>query len=952
ASRCGDHYRPPISSGTIQSPGFSQVRSPSQFWLQGHYDNNQNCEWTIEAPEHAKILLEFRSFNTELGLNCNRDYLEVRAGLDAQAPLLKRYCGLFRNFPRLVSPANQLYFYFHTNSHGTAKGFDIDWSLEECGANFSSERGVVQSPGFPRYYEPNRVCVWTISTDGLGDPNSRIRLHFTIFSTANQNSYLEIRNGWNSSTPLIATFSGVNQTIPDLFSSGNFLYLKFHTDNNNKYPGFQAKWNTERCGGHYNHSFGSIQSMGFPNTYLKNLHCEWTISMPDTTRIKLHFTRFDTANINNYLEIRSGNESSSSVIEKLYGRDLMVPELISASNILHLIFVTDNYTTYTGFHLEWSTVCYEDFNSSSGVLQSPGFPEQYPQNINCEWTISSVLNTKIKLTFQIFDTADANNFLEIRNGFDSSSPMMERLWGQANGSQSFVPEVLFSTGNQIYLHFQTNDAPQGKGFEMMWNIETCLGNFTSMTGSLSSMGYPLIYPMNLQCEWSLRMYSYTRAKLHFKSFSTANQNNYLEIRNGSSTWSPVVKKLYGINQTIADIISPTNQLYLIFRTDESEPQQGFLLFWSTVLGDNYTSTTGKVHSPGYPDTYPNEITSEWTITSLTGHKIRLEFQHFDTEHWNDYLEIRSGSGIDSPPIQRYYGRNMDISNFISPSSQLHLLFRTDHSHAYSGFEINWSPVCDVHEFVCVDMSCIPANRICNNYADCDNGSDESNCTVEGSTTTSSTTTSKTTLSSTTTTTTTTPTTTTTTMAPANHQLLLSGCGVINCPQNSECQTLINGTWACACKHGYIGDNCQSTCQISGCTENANCVHILDKGFTCQCKAGFIGESCVENVTSVNIKNWQVIGSAVVGQAMVIVVLLTIITATVCCYVNRKIKRSPQHTALNGTMRTLLPMDNLVSSELLIHAQSIDSISICRDSNGSGTITTLTTENLEEELRNT
>ncbi|CAL4079808.1 unnamed protein product, partial [Meganyctiphanes norvegica] len=480
---------------------------------------------------------------------------------------------------------------------------------------------------------------------------------------------------------------------------------------------------------------------------------------------------------------------------------------------------------------------------------------------------------------------------------------------------------------------------------------TCLGNFTSMTGSLSSMGYPGMYPKNLQCEWSLRIYSYTRAKLHFKSFSTANENNSLEIRNGSSSWSPVLKKLYGINQTIADIISPANQLYLIFRTDDSEPQQGFLLFWSTVLGDNYTSTTGKVHSPGYPYAYPNEITSEWTITSLTGHKIRLEFFHFDTEHWNDYFEIRSGSNRDSPPIQRYYGRDMDISDFISPSSQLHLLFRTDHSHSFSGFEIKWSPVCDDDEFVCGDISCITENRICDNYVDCVDGSDESNCTVEEVTTISIATASSSPIVFSTTATTS-LTTTTTPMAPATHQPLLSGCGIINCPQNSECHSLINGTWACACKYGYIGDHCQPTCQISGCSEHANCVHTFSKGFICQCKAGFVGELCDADVTPVNLKKWQVIGSAVVGQAVVIVVLLTIITATVCCYVNRKRKRSPMDSALNGTMRTLLPMDNLVSSELLNHAQSIDSISICRDSNGSGTITTLATENLEDELRNT
>ena len=49
-----------------------------------------------------------------------------------------------------------------------------------------------------------------------------------------------------------------------------------------------------------------------------------------------------------------------------------------------------------------NTICGEAFNTNtswSGVIQSPNYPNNYPSNVNCTWTITAPPNEVITLTF-------------------------------------------------------------------------------------------------------------------------------------------------------------------------------------------------------------------------------------------------------------------------------------------------------------------------------------------------------------------------------------------------------------------------------------------------------------------------------------------------------------------------------------------------------------------------
>merc|ERR1711879_35006 len=78
------------------------------------------------------------------------------------------------------------------------------------------------------------------------------------------------------------------------------------------------------------------------------------------------------------------------------------------------------------------------FSTTGGVIASPSYPNRYPTNIDCIYTISQPTGTVILLNFLSVDircngdkdfrygTAD---YLEIRNGPSAESPLLDKICG-------------------------------------------------------------------------------------------------------------------------------------------------------------------------------------------------------------------------------------------------------------------------------------------------------------------------------------------------------------------------------------------------------------------------------------------------------------------------------------------------------------------------------------------
>ncbi|XP_030376137.1 dorsal-ventral patterning protein tolloid [Scaptodrosophila lebanonensis] len=180
---CGDKIPYPISSTTNQLymvlktdknkqlNGFTAIHSTScggylratnqiqQFYSHARfgnqdYDDNMDCEWTIQAPPSSNVQLLFLTFDIESSENCTYDYVQVFSGMeDTSGPMYGQYCG--NVLPQdIISLTDSLLVRFKTDSSVPMKGFSASYvavdpfenSDEDVESSYSSEM-VTPFPG-------------------------------------------------------------------------------------------------------------------------------------------------------------------------------------------------------------------------------------------------------------------------------------------------------------------------------------------------------------------------------------------------------------------------------------------------------------------------------------------------------------------------------------------------------------------------------------------------------------------------------------------------------------------------------------------------------------------------------------------------------------------------------------------------------------------------------------
>ena len=101
---------------------------------------------------------------------------------------------------------------------------------------------------------------------------------------------------------------------------------------------------------------------------------------------------------------------------------------------------------------QWSYhigACGGSFTTPNGILTSPSYPDNYPNNADCVYTISQPTGTAIVLTFYSMDIEDDSScdydYLEIVDGSSADSPLLGKLCGRE------IPAPIQSTQNQVWM---------------------------------------------------------------------------------------------------------------------------------------------------------------------------------------------------------------------------------------------------------------------------------------------------------------------------------------------------------------------------------------------------------------------------------------------------------------------------------------------------------------------
>ncbi|XP_061234339.1 neuropilin-2 isoform X7 [Neopsephotus bourkii] len=236
-----------------------------------------------------------------------------------------------------------------------------------------------------------------------------------------------------------------------------------------------------------------------------------------------------------YIEIRDGDSEAADLLGKHCG-NIAPPTIISSGPSLYIKFTSDYARQGAGFSLRYeiyktgSEDCSRNFTSSNGTIESPGFPDKYPHNLDCVFTIIAKPKTEILLHFLLFDLehdplqageGDCKyDWLDIWDGIPQVGPLIGRYCGTK------MPSDIRSTTGVLSLTFHTDLAVAKDGF---------------------SAQYYLIQqevPENFQCNMPLGMESGRISNMQISASSTYSDGRWTpqqsRLNSDDNGWTPNV----------------------------------------------------------------------------------------------------------------------------------------------------------------------------------------------------------------------------------------------------------------------------------------------------------------------------------------------------------------------------------------------------------------------------
>lgn len=136
------------------------------------------------------------------------------------------------------------------------------------------------------------------------------------------------------------------------------------------------------------------------------------------------------------------------------------------------------------------------------------------------------------------------------------------------------------------------------------------------------------------CSWIIEVQAGDKVILSFESFDLEEeavcQYDYVLIRDGSSSKSPVIGKFCGKSRP-ATITSTDNYLWILFNSDSSATSHGFKAIWTSELVKtilptttaDFTSTTSSTVATTRGTTVPSTQTQASSQTPHSGWLIKI-----------------------------------------------------------------------------------------------------------------------------------------------------------------------------------------------------------------------------------------------------------------------------------------------------------------------------------------
>ncbi|XP_045432188.1 CUB and sushi domain-containing protein 1 isoform X1 [Pipistrellus kuhlii] len=620
------------ASGVILSPNYPE-----------EYGNNMNCVWLVIAEPGSRVHLLFHDFDVEPQF----DFLAVKDDGGADVAVLGTFSG--NEVPaQLASSGHVVRLEFQSDHSNTGRGFNITYTTfgqNEC-----------HDPGVP------------VNGQRSGD---RFLLGSSV--TFQCDAGFERTQG--------------SAAITCRLQDGNVVWSA-------AVPRCEAP-----CGGHLTAPSGVILPPGWPGYYRDSLNCEWIVEAKPGQAVKITFDRFQTEVNYDTLEVRDGPASSSPLIGEYQGTQ--APQfLISTGNAMRLLFTTDSSRASVGFLIRYESVTLESdscldpgipvngrrrsssfgigatvtfgcdpgytlsddeplvcetnhqwnhalpscdalcggyVHGKSGTVLSPGFPDFYPNSLNCTWTIEVSHGKGVQLMFHTFHLESSHDYLLVTEDGSFSEPVA-RLTG------SVLPHTIKAGlfGNfTAQLRFVSDFSISYEGFNVTfseYDLEPCedpgVPAFSRRIGFRFGVGDALTF----SC---------------FPGYRLEGATTLTCLGGGRRVWSAPLPRC------VAE------------------------------CGARVTGSEGTLLSPNFPSNYDNHHECIYSIETEAGQGIRLWARTFELQA-GDSLRVFDGRDGASRPLGTFTGRELLGLTLNSTSNHLRLEFDSDGADTAPGFQLSYS----------------------------------------------------------------------------------------------------------------------------------------------------------------------------------------------------------------------------------------------------------------------
>ncbi|XP_041479083.1 uncharacterized protein LOC121426747 isoform X3 [Lytechinus variegatus] len=303
-------------------------------------------------------------------------------------------------------------------------------------------------------------------------------------------------------------------------------------------------------------------------------------------------------------------------------------------------------------------------------LTSYGYPTEYPNNVHYTWKFIAGFGFKIRLQFEYFSTHDANDYVIIGDGSNTSTNPFMRLYGGG-----FVPEEVLSQGGDMWVTMVTNQNFRSSGF------------FANITAVLEDEELGPCAPKDVQCG--------DHVCIPGERLCDVTPHCLLTSFNPGC---PVFIELGGVGEQYQPVTSPFLKLY----------------------------------SSNFPARYGNNIDATLYLTAMAGQRILAATVQFDTEEGYDFLTFYEGHSTDPSQQIAILSGLLPNQVIMSTGNTMTIVFQSDETYALFGFylEIEGQATddsCSSDEFRCMNGQCRSSDLVCDGEIHCIDFSDEDKC---------------------------------------------------------------------------------------------------------------------------------------------------------------------------------------------------------------------------------